>query len=261
MAGRPPPSKPHGIPADRLPRRQFEQEMGGPSWVWGVHASLAALANPARRIERVVATRNAASRLPSQVEPQILDPDAIDGMLPPGAVHQGLAVRAFPLEPLALEAACAPPDGRSVLILDGVTDPQNVGAAFRSAAAFGARAVVLQDRKSPPLTGVLAKAAAGAIEFVPHVRVVNLSRAVETLRNLGYLTVALEGESSLALAEALSDPRSAALVLGAEGKGLRPGVAEVCEKRARIPIAPAMESLNVSAAAAIALYEARRSRS
>ncbi|MGD9815129.1 MAG: TrmH family RNA methyltransferase [Hyphomonadaceae bacterium] len=261
MAGRPPPSKPHGIPADRLPRRQFEQETGGPSWIWGVHASLAALANPARRIERVVATRNAASRLPSQLEPQILDPDAIDGMLPPGAVHQGLAVRAFPLEPLALEAACAPPDGRSVLILDGVTDPQNVGAAFRSAAAFGARAVVLQDRKSPPLTGVLAKAAAGAIELVPHVRVVNLGRAVETLRNLGYLTVALEGESSLALAEALGDPRSAALVLGAEGKGLRPGVAEVCEKRARIPIAPAMESLNVSAAAAIALYEARRSRS
>lgn len=261
MAGRPPPSKPHGIPADRLPRRQFEQETGGPSWIWGVHASLAALANPARRIERVVATRNAASRLPSQLEPQILDPDAIDGMLPPGAVHQGLAVRAFPLEPLALEAACAPPDGRSVLILDGVTDPQNVGAAFRSAAAFGTRAVVLQDRKSPPLTGVLAKAAAGAIELVPHVRVVNLGRAVETLRNLGYLTVALEGESSLALAEALGDPRAAALVLGAEGRGLRPGVAEVCEKRARIPIAPAMESLNVSAAAAIALYEARRSRS
>ena len=243
-----------------MPRRQFEEETGGPSWVWGVHASLAVLANPARRIERVVATRNAASRLPESAEPQILDPDAIDGMLPPGAVHQGIAVRAFPLEPLSLEAACAPPDGRSVLILDGVTDPQNVGAAFRSAAAFGARAVILQDRKSPPLTGVLAKAATGAIETVPHVRVVNLGRTIETLRSLGYLTVALEGEAELSMADALADKRSVALVVGAEGKGLRPGVAEACEKRARIPIAPAMESLNVSAAAAIALYEAKRSR-
>jgi 23S rRNA (guanosine2251-2'-O)-methyltransferase len=243
-----------------LPRREFEAEAGGPSWIWGVHASLAALANPARRIERVVATRNAASRLPESAEPQILDPDAIDGMLPPGAVHQGVAVRAFPLEPLTLEAACAPPDGRSVLILDGVTDPQNVGAAFRSAAAFNVRAVILQDRKSPPLTGVLAKASAGAIELVPHVRVVNLGRTIETLRSLGYLTVALEGETDLALSDALNDKRSVALVLGAEGKGLRPGVAEACEKRARIPIAAAMESLNVSAAAAIALYEAKRSR-
>ncbi len=243
-----------------LPRREFEAEAGGPSWIWGVHASLAALANPARRIERLVATRNAAQRLPDGVEPQILEPDAIDGMLPPGAVHQGLAVRAFPLEPLELEAACAPPDGRSVLVLDGVTDPQNVGAAFRSAAAFGARAIVLQDRKSPPLTGVLAKAAAGAIELVPHVRVVNLGRAIETLRALGYLTVALEGEAELNIAEALAEKRQAALVLGAEGKGVRPGVAEACEKRARIPIAPAMESLNVAAAAAIALYEAARIR-
>lgn len=247
-------------PVNPLPRREFEAETGGPSWIWGVHASLAAIANPARRIERIVATRNAASRLPDGIEPHILDPDAIDGMLPPGAVHQGLAVRAAPLESAELESACAPPDGRSVLILDGVTDPQNVGAAFRSAVAFGARAVILQDRKSPPLTGVLAKAAAGAIELVPHVRVVNLGRAVETLRSLGYLTVSLEGEVDLALADALDDKRPAALVLGAEGKGVRQGLSEACEKRARIPIAPAMESLNVSAAAAIALYEAARRR-
>jgi 23S rRNA (guanosine2251-2'-O)-methyltransferase len=241
-----------------MPRRQFEQETGGPSWIWGVHASLAALANPARRIERIVATRNGAAHLPPGVDAHILAPAAIDGMLPPGAVHQGLAIRTWPLEPLDLEAACAPIDGRSVLVLDGVTDPQNVGALFRSAAAFGARAVIMQDRKSPPLTGALAKAAAGAIEIVPHVRVVNIARAIEALRALGYLAVALEGESALALAEALADPRPAALVVGAEGKGLRPGVADACEKRARIPIAPAMESLNVSVAAAIALYEARR---
>jgi 23S rRNA (guanosine2251-2'-O)-methyltransferase len=218
------------------------------------------LANPIRKIERVIATRNAAARLPDNVEPHILEPDAIDGMLPPGAVHQGLAVRAFPLEPHSVQTACAPADGRSVLVLDGVTDPQNVGAAFRSAVAFGARAVILQDRKSPPMTGVLAKAAAGAIELVPHVRAVNLGRAVEELRALGYLTVALEGEAELELGEALSDLRPVALVLGAEGKGLRPGVSEACEKRARIPIASAMESLNVSAAAAVALYEAKRTR-
>lgn len=225
-----------------------------------MHASLAALANPARQIERIVATRNAAARLPAGIDAQILDPAAIDGMLPPGAVHQGLAVRASPLEAMSLEAACKPADKRSVLLLDGVTDPQNVGAAFRSAAAFGSRAVILQDRKSPPLTGVLAKAAAGSIELVPHVRVVNLGRALEDLRSWGYLTVALEGESDLPLADALHDPRPVALALGAEGKGLRPGVAEACEKRARIPIAANMESLNVSAAAAVALYEAARSR-
>jgi 23S rRNA (guanosine2251-2'-O)-methyltransferase len=208
----------------------------------------------------VVATRNAAGRLPAGVDVQILEPDAIDGMLPPGAVHQGVAVRATQLEPLTLEAACAPADGRPVLLLDGVTDPQNVGAAFRSCAAFNARALILQDRKSPPLTGALAKAATGGIEVVPHVRVVNLTRAIDELRAMGYLTVALEGETDLPLAEALADPRPVLLVLGAEGKGLRPGVAEACEKRARIPIAPQMESLNVSAAAAIALYEARRGK-
>jgi 23S rRNA (guanosine2251-2'-O)-methyltransferase len=244
----------------RTPRRRFEEETGGPTWLWGVHASLAALANPARRIERIVATRNAASRLPEGANPQILDPAAIDGMLPPGAVHQGLAVRAFPLEAGELEATCAPADGRSVLVLDGVTDPQNVGAAFRSAAAFGARALVLQARKSPPLTGVLAKAAAGAIELVPHVRAVNLARAVEVLRAHGYLTIALEGEAELALANAMEPGRAVALVLGAEGKGLRPSVADACEKSVRIPIDARIESLNVSAAAAIALYEANRGR-
>ena len=192
---------------------------------------------------------------------QILDPDAIDGMLPPGAVHQGVAVRAFPLEPLDLDQACAPAERhRPVLMLDGVTDPQNVGAAFRSAAAFSAGAVILQDRKSPPLTGVLAKAAAGGIEITPHVRASNLARAVDRLRELGYLTIALEGEAERDLAEVMLGARPVALVLGAEGKGVRPSVAEACEARARIPIAGAMESLNVSAAAAIALYEATRAR-
>ena len=229
-------------------------------WLWGVHAGLAALANPARRIDRVLATRNAAARLPAGIEAQILPPDAIDASLPPGAVHQGLAVRAWPLEPLALEDACAPVDARPVVVLDGVTDPQNVGAIFRSAAAFHARALIMQDRKSPPLTGALAKAAAGAIELVPEVRVVNISRALNELRELGYLTIGLVGDADLTLAHELSDARPAALALGAEGKGLREGVRAACERVARILINPAMESLNVSTAAAIALYEASRAR-
>jgi 23S rRNA (guanosine2251-2'-O)-methyltransferase len=223
-----------------------------------VHAGLAALANPRRRIERVLATRNAAARLPPGLYAQILDPAAIDAALPSGAVHQGLAVRAWPLPPAHLEEACAPADARPVVVLDGVTDPQNVGAIFRCAAAFCARALVLQDRKSPPLTGALAKAAAGAIELVPEVRVVNIARALNELREMGYLTLGLVGDADLTIAHELADPRPAALALGAEGKGLREGVRAACERLARILINPQMESLNVAAAAAIALYEASR---
>ena len=247
-------------PLNRGSRRpETPIDPSGPGWIWGVHAGLAALANPRRKIERVLATRNAAQRLPDGGwKLELLEPDAIDSMLPAGAVHQGLAIRAAALEPFELDEACAPVDGRPVLVLDSVTDPQNVGAAYRSAAAFGARAVIMQDRKSPPLSGALAKAAAGAVETVPHVRVVNIARTIEALAEMGYLTIGLEGESTLELAEALKDDRPAALVLGAEGKGMRDMVANACERRARIPIAPDMESLNVSVAAAIALYEARQ---
>lgn len=251
---------PSDPPQRRLSAREFEEETGGPGWIWGVHASLAALANPARKIERIVATKNALARLPSGTEGvQLLEPSAIDGMLPPGAVHQGLAVRASQLESLELRDACGPPDGRPVLMLDGVTDPQNVGAAFRAAAAFGARAVILQDRKSPPFTGALAKAAAGAVDLVPHVRTANLSRALAELRELGYLTLGLAGEAEEELSSAIAE-RPVCLVVGSEGKGVRPSVAEACERLARIPIAAEMESLNVSVAAAIALYEAVRLR-
>jgi 23S rRNA (guanosine2251-2'-O)-methyltransferase len=141
-------------------------------------------------------------------------------------------------------------------VLDQITDPQNVGAIFRSAAAFSVRAIVMQDRKSPPLTGVLAKAAAGAVDRVSHVQAVNIARAVEGLRDMGYLTVGLAGEAPASLREALRDERPPAFVLGAEGKGLRPAVLAACDVAARIPMDPRMESLNVSNAAAIALYEA-----
>jgi 23S rRNA (guanosine2251-2'-O)-methyltransferase len=232
---------------------------GEGGWIWGLHASLAALANPRRDIRRIVATRNAAQRLaPGTQGVDILEPEAIDRLLPPGAVHQGLAVRPGPLDPFDLHEACAPPDGRPVVVLDQVTDPQNVGAIFRSAAAFGARAIVMQDRRAPALTGALAKAAAGAIEIVPHVSVVNIARAVEELNEIGYLTLALEGEAEATLADEIAGPAPVALVLGAEGRGLRDLVSKSCAARARIPMAPLMESLNVSVAAAIALYEAGR---
>jgi 23S rRNA (guanosine2251-2'-O)-methyltransferase len=226
----------------------------GGNWIWGLHAARAALANPARRIERVVATRNAAQHLAPAVAFDLLAPDAIDRLLPPGAVHQGLAVRAAALEPATLHEACAPPDGRPVVVLDQVTDPQNVGAVFRCAAAFGARAVVMQDRKAPPLTGALAKAAAGAIEAVPEVRVVNIAQALRDLAELGYRTIGLDADAEETIAEAARGDQPIALVLGAEGKGLRDLVAATCERRARIPMAPAMENLNVAAAAAVALY-------
>jgi 23S rRNA (guanosine2251-2'-O)-methyltransferase len=232
----------------------------GPHWLWGVHASLAALANPRRVVDRVLATRNAGARLPVGRSFEAIEPDALDQLLPPGAVHQGLALRVRPLEDLSLEEIALPADGRPIVILDQVSDPQNVGAALRAAAAFGARGLVLQDRKSPPLTGVVAKAAAGALDQVEIARVVNIARSVEALNEAGYLTVALEGEAQMEIAQALADERPAALVLGAEGKGLRDLVAARCIARARIPIAPGMESLNVAAACAVALYEARRGR-
>jgi 23S rRNA (guanosine2251-2'-O)-methyltransferase len=229
---------------------------GDANWIWGTHAALAALANPERDIERIVATRSGAERLPKglKVKVDFIEPDALDRLLPLGAVHQGVAVRASPLEAAAIEDACAPVDGRPVLVLDSITDPQNVGALFRSAAAFNVRAIVMQDRKAPPLTGALAKAAAGAIERVPEVRVVNIARAVEQLAEMGYRTIGLEGEGHETIERAATGAAQIALVLGAEGRGLRDLVAERCDHRARIPIAPEMESLNVSVAGAVALY-------
>lgn len=239
-------------------KRAFEINSGDPGWIWGVHAVLAALANRARKVQRLAATRNGAAHLPAGMAFDLLEPADLERLLPPHAVHQGLALKSAPLAPLGLEEACFPPDGRPVLVLDGVTDPQNVGAMFRSAAAFGVRAVILQDRKSPPLTGALAKAAVGAVDFVAHARVVNIARAIEQLGDAGYCTVGLAGEAALPADQALDDPRPIALVVGAEDKGLRQLVGERCERLAFIPMSPAMESLNASVAAAIALYEIAR---
>jgi 23S rRNA (guanosine2251-2'-O)-methyltransferase len=233
-------------------------------WLWGWHAVTAALANPARGDpRRLVATperaRELAQRFPDLAGAEPHDGADIARLLPPGAAHQGVALKAAPIEPYALADLAAHAHGVLVM-LDQVTDPQNVGAVFRSAAAFGARGVVIQDRHAPPFTGALAKAAAGALDAVPHARVVNLARALDELERLGWRTVGLAGDAEAPLAAVL-DARPTVLVLGSEGEGLRRLVGEHCDALARIPMPGGFESLNVAAAAAIALYEATRSRS
>jgi 23S rRNA (guanosine2251-2'-O)-methyltransferase len=232
-------------------------------WVWGWHATLAALANPLRGpAKRLVATperaRELAARRATLPAPEIFDAAAIAQLLPAGAVHQGIALKAEPLEPLPLDELASPARGVLVM-LDQVTDPQNVGAVFRSAAAFGARGVIVQDRHAPAFSGVLAKAAAGALDITPHARVVNLARALDELDGLGWRAVGLAGDAAEPLHQVL-DERPTVLVLGSEGEGLRRLVGEHCDALARIPMPGGFESLNVSAAAAVALYEATRPR-
>ena len=230
----------------------------GPVWLWGQHAVVAALANRNREILRCVATENAARRVGlSQAE--TLDPKALDKLLPPGAVHQGLAVRVKPLEAASLDDVLARPElPRRLCVLDQISDPHNLGAIFRSAAAFGVDGLILQTRHTPAITGVAAKAAAGAIETVPEIRVVNIARAIDQLGEAGYHTVGLAGEGMETISAAVHGAGRVAFVMGAEGSGLRPAVAKACATLARIPMTPGMESLNVSNAAAIAFYEAMR---
>lgn len=243
---------------------------GGALWLFGLHAVAAALGNPRRQVRRLVLTRNAKSiiedsgvPLPDQHE--IAGPEDINALLPPGplhqsAVHQGVAIEVEPLEPLALEDVATILDREApalVVVLDQVTDPQNVGAILRSAAAFGAAALVTQDRNSPTETGSLAKAASGGLEVVPWVRVTNLARTLDELADMGFWRIGLDGDATEALS-ALDLGRRLALVLGSEGRGLRPGTRQHTDAIARLPITDRVESLNVSNAAAVALYEMSR---
>jgi 23S rRNA (guanosine2251-2'-O)-methyltransferase len=222
----------------------------------------AALANPNREgFRRLVATPGRLGEIEAaaakvRLRPEVLESPELARLLPAGAAHQGVALLAAPLEGEGLDIFLHEPQGM-ILMLDQLTDPQNVGAIFRSAAAFGARGVILQERHAPPLTGALAKAAAGAVDALPHARVVNLSRALEQLAEAGWRAVGLEGAAQATLEEAL-DGRPTVLVMGSEGEGLRRLVAEHCDILARIPMPGGFESLNVSNAAAIALYEAAR---
>lgn len=247
--------------ADRPQKQRFQprESAGGGVWLWGTHPVMAALANPDRHIHTLLATENAAQKLPTdRIKPQLISAKELDQRLPPGAVHQGIALKADPLEEAVLEDIISAGATR-LAILDQVSDPHNLGAIFRSAAAFGFTGLVLQTRNAPPVTGVVAKSAAGAIETVTEIRAVNIARALETLNEAGFHTVGLAGESTRSLGAALKGAEKIAIVLGAEGPGLRPAVAKACAELARIPIHSQMESLNVSNAAAIAFYEASRS--
>jgi 23S rRNA (guanosine2251-2'-O)-methyltransferase len=227
--------------------------------LWGHHAVEAALLNPDRRHRKLWATREAVAALAGELPPDfpIEWAQGIDlaRLVARDAPHQGLVLECDPLPDVYLEDVLEGDPARPVVVLDQVTDPHNVGAILRSAAAFGAAALVTQDRHAPPESGVVAKSASGALEIVPWVRVVNLSRALDQLGEAGYWRIALTGEAEATLAEALP-AGPVALVLGAEGEGLRQNVAQHCDAKARLPISEAMESLNVSNAAAIALYAA-----
>lgn len=250
-------------------------------WLYGAHAVLAACANPERRLHRLLATAEAAQRHaaalaaipghphpdrqhPGRPDPEIVARDEIERLLPPGAVHQGLAALAAPLPDRDLDDILrrrerpenVEESGRRavLVVLDQVTDPQNVGAVLRSAAAFGAAAVIVPRHHAAPESGALAKAASGALEHVPYVVAGNLARTLTRLKQAGFWVLGLAGEAAEDLAAA--DPGGPlVLVLGAEGAGLRRLTRETCDLLARLPTAGPVASLNVSNAAAVALYE------
>ncbi len=239
-----------GAPRSERPRRDGDTVI-----LYGWHPVTLALTNPKRHIRKLYATENAARRLAeeniaSKVTPEIVRPDAIAAQLPDDAVHQGLLAEADPLP--TPDIATLATDG-IVLVLDQITDPHNVGAILRSAAAFGVQAIVTTQRHSPEATGVLAKSASGALEYVPFVTVQNLARAMNELKERGFHVVGLDsaGNDDLARVE-LRAPL--ALVLGAEGKGLRQLTRETCDVVARLDMPGQIKSLNVSNAAALALY-------
>ena len=289
------PARPGGRPAERRPERVPERRPERPSerpserqaapppnrgpasggaggyWIYGRHAVEAALANPARRLRRLAVAEGDG---PPEELAALLERRARDAgiaverleravlarLLPADAVHQGLAAR---VEPLAetdlgdLLDALAGPEPATLLVLDRVTDPHNVGAVLRSAAAFGAAAVILTERHAAPESGSLAKAASGALEHVPLIRVGNLARALEDIKQGGFWTVGLAAEAERTLA-AVAPSGRVALVLGAEGEGLRRLTRERCDLLARLPTGGPIAHLNVSNAAAVALYEVAR---
>ena len=222
--------------------------------IWGYHPVREALRSPRREILRLWATADAAERVTAEIEardvkPTIVTPDEISARLPADSVHQGLLLEARPLESLDIEDL---PAMGLVLVLDQVTDPHNVGAIVRTAAAFAVDAIVTTERHSPHMTGVLAKAASGGLEHVPMCVVVNLARALEALGDMGYLRVGLDSDGPASIEDTVLS-RPMALVLGAEGKGLRRLSRENCDVLARLDMPGAIRSLNVSNACAVAL--------
>jgi 23S rRNA (guanosine2251-2'-O)-methyltransferase len=234
---------------------------GPDPWLYGFHAVLGALANKARKLERLLITRETEAELAREgmslghdlaLSPEILTNEEIARLLPQGAVHQGIALKSAALPDLLLDEAVE--DANLVVVLDQVTDPHNLGAILRSCAVFGAGALIMTERHSPPMTGVVAKAASGALEHVRVAKITNLVRALEELKELGFEVIGLDGEGEQVLTDAKLGSK-VALVLGAEGAGLRRLTREHCDWLARLPASGPMKSLNVSNAAAVALYE------
>jgi 23S rRNA (guanosine2251-2'-O)-methyltransferase len=241
-------------------RKKSHQSHGTPNRprFWGKHAVAAALDNPERKVLRAWATREAAAfmQFPNDVPVTLAEAPDLGRLVPHDAPHQGVVIEVEPLQDVWIDDVLhGAPDRAVLLVLDQVTDPHNVGAILRSAAAFSAIGLVTQDRHSPPESGVVAKSASGALERVPWARVVNLARALEEIGEAGFWRIGLTGDAETELKDALGPPR-VALVLGAEGPGLRPNTREHCDALARLPISTAAESLNVSNAAAVALYAA-----
>lgn len=264
-------SKPSDPP--RAPHPQRHPQQGGqrgarpqtPSgaiWLYGIHPIAAALANPARRLRRLMLTEEAEATLAAMVAPPFSVPaerterGRLDHLLGHDAVHQGAALLADPLPQPALASVLE--HKGPLLVLDQVTDPRNIGAILRSAAAFGVAGVITQDRNSPEETGALAKAASGALETVPLIRAVNLARTIVALKAANCWVVGLAADAPPLRGPAMAQ-RRVALVLGAEGSGMRRLTRETCDELAGLAMPGSMESLNVSAAATVALYELTRS--
>lgn len=236
------------------------------NWLYGDHAVLAALQNKSRTCHKLALTRRrlddlkaiSPALLAPSIEIAVMEKSDMDDLLPPNSIHQGLALLAAPLatpdlEDLEPRAAGSP--RQVIAVLDQVTDPHNIGAILRSAAAFDIAALIVPDRHTPMVTGVMARSASGAVEAVPMIRVGNLSRALEHLADKGFWRIGMDGTAKQSLAQAKTGLDNVVLVLGSEGKGLRRLTAENCDILAKLPISAQMESLNVSNAAAIAFYE------
>jgi 23S rRNA (guanosine2251-2'-O)-methyltransferase len=251
--------------ATRPPAERTAREAPGNSlWLYGLHAVAAAMANPARHLRRLLLTEEAeagiATRLrrPWALGVERVDRARLDHLLGAGAIHQGAALLVDPLAPPSLQSAVA--RSGPILVLDQVSDPRNVGAILRAAAAFGVAAVITQDRNAPEETGALAKAASGALETVPFLRAVNISRTLVALRAAGFWVIGLDAGGTRLAGPALAE-RRVALVLGSEGEGLRRLTRDTCDEIAAIAMPgrnELLDSLNVSTAAAIALYELAR---
>jgi 23S rRNA (guanosine2251-2'-O)-methyltransferase len=243
------------------PKRKATHDVakGRAYWLYGIHAVQAALGNPKREIRRLVVTQQVLEKLGTdwqerKLGAEVLSPHEINRLLPEHAVHQGAAVEIIPLPEQSLESFLEKAkEQKPLLLLDQVTDPHNVGAILRSAAAFGAGAVIVTRDHAPQETATLAKASSGALEIVPFLTVTNLTQCMELLKKHGYWCVGLDGEAKQTISQAKLG-HTTALVLGSEGKGLRRLTAERCDLLVRLPISPVMESLNVSNAAAVALY-------